>query len=91
MTKVNILYLELKYHIVDEATVYSEWLERHRTRAGNRAYSYPLSPCLRWLGRGSPHHIPVYRWNTGGPAGLTARLPTGSTAIVPWAASGDCG
>lgn len=77
MAKVNILYQELKYHIVDEATVYSEWLERHRTRAGNRAYSSPLSPSLRTLRRG--------------PAGLTARLPTGSTAAVPWAASGDCG
>lgn len=33
VAKVSILYQELKYHIEDEATVYSEWLERHRTRA----------------------------------------------------------
>lgn len=55
MAKVNILYQELKYHIVDEATVYSEWLDTGRG-----------------LGRGSPLHIPVYRWDTGGPAELTA-------------------
>lgn len=39
VAKVKILNQELNYHIVDEATVYSEeWLEKCWASFGNRAY-----------------------------------------------------
>nr|XP_048273950.1 LOW QUALITY PROTEIN: amiloride-sensitive sodium channel subunit delta [Myodes glareolus] len=48
VAKVNILYQELKYHIVDEATVYSEWLERHRMRVPQPlCHGQPLETVVR--------------------------------------------